>query len=127
MAAIRNIETGEITVVDQTPTHVHGVWECGNMRFTDPSKDIFEAVETFAPTMSVVDFWELFTVQEETLIRQKATTEPIIATWLRRLDDQRTVSVNITLPAVVSAITYVATDIPLAAGRLDTILAGIPA
>jgi hypothetical protein len=127
MAAIINIETGELITVAQDPLHVQGVWECGDQRFTDPSMNLFEAVATVSDPCAVTDFWELFTVEEEIAIRQKGTTDVLVSTWLGRLDDQRTTSISITLPSVIGAITYVAGDIPLADGRLEQILAGIPA
>ena len=125
MAAIINIETGELITVAQDPLHVQGVWECGDQRFTDPSMNLFEAVATVSDPCSVPFFWELFTVYEETAIRAKAATDPAITVWLRRLDDQRTTSISITLPSVIDAITYVAGAIPLADGRLEQILAGV--
>ena len=126
MPAVQNVATGEITQTTQTPVLRHGVWEGGNKRFTDPTGTLFVPVATLSTTPSVTDFWELFTVEEEAAIRLKGTTDAPTGAWLRRLDDPRTVQVNLAFPSVINAITYVAGTIPLAPGRLAQILAGIP-
>ena len=123
MAAIKHLATGETITVAEAPTLIQGVWECGDQRFTDPSGDQFVQIPTIST--SVVDFWELFTVQEEVAIR--ASNDPVVQVWLRRLDDPRTKEVKLSFQYVIDAITYVAGVIPFADGRLAQILAGVPA
>lgn len=84
--------------------------------------------------LSTPDFWLCFTTAEEIAIRaagvgNPTATPPIasdetIATWLRRLDDPRTLTINLSLAGIAEALTYLTSKGLLASGRQAQILAG---
>lgn len=99
MYTIRHILTGTTHQVSKKPVHLHGTWECGDLRFTDPNGQGFEElVETI---ITVPDFWKLFTMYEESLVRSNGPPDPVIVIWLRRLDDPRTTEVNLSSQELV--------------------------
>jgi hypothetical protein len=51
MAQIKNLITGDIFTVANTPIFDNGVWECGDQRFTDPIGDQYELVAPILPTI----------------------------------------------------------------------------
>ncbi len=202
MPFIKNVATGEVTQVTKIPVWVNGVWECGNLRFFDPSGTQFVNP---APggVVPVTGFWLLFTVTEEVAIRAAAaggmlaagaafTTassditmaaanpgwvipgmavvdrslngpssglylgvvatyvgstltlaadtvtaslgtsdmlafsgDNVLATWLGRLDDPRTLTVDLSLGGMSEGLTYGTNVGLLAAGRMAQILAGV--
>jgi hypothetical protein len=93
LPTIRHKLTGSTFEVDKSPEHAYGTWECGNMRFTDPHGNLFE--EIIKSAMSVPDFWKLFTLYEESLIRQAAIKDPVVEMWLKRIDDPRTTGIEL--------------------------------
>jgi hypothetical protein len=81
------------------------------------------------PTTMVIDvptFFMRFTPQEESAIR--ASTDPIVIVFLRRIDDVRTTRVNLALEAVQQGVGYLSTTTPplIASDRVAQILAPEP-
>jgi hypothetical protein len=71
MPQIQNVASGTIYQVTRVPAWVKGMWECGSMRFYDPSGAQFINP---APggVMPVPELWLCFTVTEEANIRTAA-------------------------------------------------------
>lgn len=49
MAKIRHIATGAVIVTTDNPIFRFGIWECGDMRFTDPDGAQYEVVSLNVP------------------------------------------------------------------------------
>lgn len=95
-----------------------GVWT------NPPTPPAPPAPPTIYPKLAVPHFWLCFTPQEESSIR--ASADAVVKILLRRLDDPRTEFVDLNLPSIQNAITYLSTTSPalIAPARVPQILAG---
>lgn len=128
MAQIKHIASNIIFIVTETPVFKGGVWECGDQRFTDPQKTLYEIVVTVIPvTVSVIGFKLLFTISERVAINAARASNPIIDDFYQLLDDVRTENVDLSLTAVQEMLAYLVTQGLLSTERKDAILAYSPA
>lgn len=130
MGLIKNISTGELLQTLEVPAWKDGVWECGNIRFVDIGKDIYESdsstnYSTQTPTPA--EFLLLLTLQERVAIRAAGATDVVIGDILRMVDDPRVTFVDLTNPSVIEAVNYLTTTEPplLTTERAAQILTGI--
>lgn len=128
MYKIKHITSNtEITVATE-PHWSGGIWDCGDQRFVDADKAIYEPVAPVLtpPTIPVIEFKLLFTAQERVVINAARATDPVIEDFYKLLDDPRTTVVNLSLPAVQDMIGYLALQNLITAERKAVILAYRP-
>lgn len=132
MSQIKNISTGELTQVSETPIWKAGVWECGNLRFVDIEKAIYEPIPgtnglTLTPTPP--EFLLLLTLQERVAIRAARATDLVVDDLLQMVEDPRLTFVELTNPSVIEAINYLTTIEPplLMVERAARVLSGLSA
>lgn len=132
MPAILNKQTGETITVSSAPRYEHGMWECGDQRFTDLTGSEYAPVLSAPqPTVGPNEFYFLWTIQEQVAIDSLRTTDKVVELFMRRLDDPRTTAVVLTSPAVQAAVAHTV-DMLAAQGviqdkdaRIAAILAGV--
>jgi len=104
---IKNIASGEIDAVASLPLWIEGVWECGDQRFTDPAKTLYEMPTTLQ--LTAMALYLAFTPAERIAI--KKSTDPIVedfwATYELAADQKATI--DPTLASFVAGLTYLAT------------------
>lgn len=125
MYAILDKQTGLTISVSAAPVYEHGMWECGDQRFTDPTKTHYEPVPVFEP-MTPMTFYLAFTVAERLAI--KTNPDPIIVEfWDTYQRAERTgTNVDPNLASVVNGLTYLfGKDVLAEQSRIDEIRAGI--
>lgn len=132
MAQIKIIETGEVIEVAAQPEWVNGIWECGDVRFTDPEKTLYAAVveSPQAPKLSPIEFELLFTMQEQVSIEQ--SNDPYVKKFNKLIQDQKAVNaydptrgmIDLGLSFVREAIAYLVSINMLTQARADIILVG---
>lgn len=150
MAQIENIATGAVYTVADTPVWVNGIWECGDQRFTDPTKTLYEVPVSYAP-LTPMQFYLAFKTNERMLLKALATTgvpvgsalvspaptaaipvDPVIAefwaTYQLAVQSNSTIDPN--LDSIQEGLAYLAeptapTPAVIAAARVPQILAGI--
>lgn len=137
MPQIKQVSDGAIFTVSENPAWVAGMWECGNMRFTDPSGDQYEVVELGTgqyPVLEPMDFYLAFTSDERRAIKA-STDENVKELWDTYERCERTGKpIDCNRPSVQRMVGYLAqksTDTPpgpgiITADRIPQILAGIP-
>lgn len=126
MPKIKNVETNEIIAVSQQPVFSGGIWECGDQRFIDPTGALFEVVSPASSPVSVIEFKLLFSISERVAINAARATDPVIDDFYKLLDDPRTETVNLALPAVAEMLAYLVQQTLLSADRAAEILAYRP-
>lgn len=113
MAKIRNIATGVITEVEETPRLKAGIWECGDQRFTDSTGSLYEiVVEVVPPTVSVATFLLSFTSAERVKARALRSTDPILDDFWLVLD--KATNVDLSWPSVQDGVEYTLTVVKAA-------------
>lgn len=119
MGKITNIATGEIIATAEPPVWVSGIWECGNLRFTDPGQDLYQPVEEapVPPTVGAIAFQRLFTRAERAKARELRATDLELDDIWRQIEDPRTDVVVMALPSVQDDIEYTLQAVK--AGGLD--------
>lgn len=127
MPKIKNVATGNITEVSQTPVFVGGIWECGSQRFTDATGTEYEVVEGLVeyPQLSPVQFKMCFTPQERIAIKALRATNQIIDDAYEILDDPRLTTVDMALASNQQMIDYLVSLAALTPERAAQIKAGI--
>jgi hypothetical protein len=95
----------------------------GSVLHEDAAKD-YEVV-TKPPTISTVEFRNLFTIAEEIAIT--TSTDPAIKILWSRFTDPKLNNVDMSLKSVQDALVYMTTTAILASGRMETIIAGVAA
>lgn len=98
-------------------TFAGGVW-------TNPTVVTPPAPTPVYPTVSVPTFKSLFTFQEEMAI--EASADPLVKTFLGRINDPRVTQVDLGLSSVQQGIQYLVTLSILTAARVPQILTGVP-
>jgi hypothetical protein len=92
---------------------------------TKPVQPEFVQLKVIAvpPTVSVIEYKLLFTVQER--IATKNSTDPVIVDLQELMNDARTTVVDLSLKSIQEALDYMTTLNILGAGRKAEILTGI--
>lgn len=126
MPTIINTETGEISSVNIYPQWADGVWNAGDLRFTDPDQNVYKAGP---PSLGPIHFKLLFQIAELVQIDSLTVTDPVVKTFMGIVDDPRTDTVDLSLKSVQDGIAYVLGKIYLSDsvklnGRLAEILTG---
>lgn len=122
MHQIRHIATGATLTVNEYPAHKEGEWHCGNKRFTDPEGTWFVPINS----ISVVGFKLLFLISERIAINTAKEIDPVVQDFYRLLDDVRTDTVDLSLPAVGEMLTYLVSQDLLTEQRKADILSYRP-
>ncbi len=117
MAQIRNIISGDIYVVAQTPVYTGGVWECGDQRFVDDGGGYTVVIDPILPTITKTHFLLTFTSSERVKARSLRATDPVLDDFWLILDTADTV--NLALPSVQNGIEYTLSAVK--AGGLTTL------
>lgn len=132
MNRIQNIETKAIVEVELEPVWVGGVWECGNVRFTDPDKAIYQAVpaDVSPKQLTPVEFKMCFTSAERlaiTAIRDNAEhpASPTLKDVYSILDDPRLKIVDLGLQSNLDLIDFLVSLNVLTSGRAAEIKDGV--
>ncbi len=84
MASIKNLETGEVIEVADVPQWINGVWECGNLRFTDPTQTTFAPVAAYA--IVPADSFYTFRLSVAERVKARASTDAEVIEVVRTLD-----------------------------------------
>lgn len=150
MAQIENIATGAVYTTAETPVWVNGIWECGDQRFTDPARNLYEVPATYAP-LTPMQFYLAFKTSERMLLKALATTgipvgsplvSPAPATaipadsiveefWATyQLAVQSNSAIDPNLDSIQEGLAYLASPVAptppvITSGRISQILAGI--
>lgn len=108
MGKLKCTETGEVFETAETPQWVAGIWECGNVRFTDPEQNIYERVEELPtpPTVGAIAFQRLFTSDERVKARELRKDDLRLDDIWRQIEDPRTDVVVMALPSIQADIEY---------------------
>lgn len=108
MLKLRNIQSGEIyTFGTNIPTFSAGVWCIGNMKFVDPNKTRYEAIdypEISDLSVSPIRFKILFTAAQRIAIRTSA--DPVVQDFFNLIEDPRLDLVILPLSSTVDALSY---------------------
>lgn len=127
MYQIKHIMSNTIINVASEPVYSRGVWDCGDQRFSDPAGDQYEILSTNVPaTISVITFKLLFPIANRVAINAARATDPTIEDFYSLLDDQRTTTVDLALPAVQEMIDYLVAQTLITTELRDAILAYKP-
>jgi len=127
MYQIKHIMSNTIINVASEPVYSRGVWDCGDQRFSDPAGDQYEILSTKVPaTISVITFKLLFPIANRVAINAARATDPTIEDFYSLLDDQRTTTVDLALPAVQEMIDYLVAQTLITTELRDAILAYKP-
>ena len=131
---IKHLSDSTLITVSEPPVWVSGIWECGNMRFTDPSQTLYAAVP-FYSALTPMQLYLAFTTTERMAIKKSADPN-VVEFWATyQLAAQLNNTIDPNLVSVQEALTYLATPTtatPPGAGilastsRIAQILAGIP-
>jgi hypothetical protein len=70
---IKRVSDGTLFTVTQQPVWVNGIWECGNMRFTDPAQTWYASVQVY-PILTPMQFYLAFTPTERIAIKNSTDT-----------------------------------------------------
>jgi len=123
MYQIKHIASNTIINVSSEPIFRGGVWDCGDQRFSDPAGDQYEIVPVNVPaTISVITFKLLFPIANRVAINAARATDPTIEDFYSLLDDQRTTTVDLALPAVQEMIDYLVDQSLITSELRDAIL-----
>ena len=130
---IKHLSDSTLITVSEPPVWVSGIWECGNMRFTDPGQTAYAPVTVY-PTLTPMQFYLAFTAAE--MIDIKGSADPLVKEFYARyqLAVQTNTPIDPNLVSVQEGLAYLATATTatpagagiLAAGRVAQILAGTP-
>lgn len=118
MPLIRHIESGELITVAQQPTYSSGMWECGDQRFTDPMRDLYD-VPAIAGKVGPIHFQMLFAPAEMIAANDLKATDKVLASFWKLIDDPRTDTVDLSLLSVQNAIEYTLNAVKNAGVDLD--------
>lgn len=125
MPAIKQLSTDEIIQVAETPVWRNGLWDCGDQRFLDPGKDLYEVVEdTSAPQLTRVQFKMLFTSAERIAIKEARATDAILDDFYELLEDPQLTYIDLDLQSNRDAINYLASKGYITPERIPEILSG---
>ncbi len=123
MYQIKHISSNTIINVASEPFLSGGIWDCGDQRFSDPVGDQYEIVPISAPAkISVIEFKLLFPVANRAAIHAARSTDPTIEDFYSLLDDPRTTTVDLALPAVQEMIDYLVAQTLITSELRDAIL-----
>lgn len=110
MGKLKHIESGQVIETSQTPIFSAGVWECGDLRFTDPSRDQYEVVDVHVhPVVSPPQFKLLYTSAERVALRGNLagqSPDPVLVDFFSLLDDPQLKEVDLNLESVQGGIEY---------------------
>jgi len=127
MYQIKHIASNTIISVEIDPIYNGGVWDCGDQRFSDPAGDQYEIVPVNVPaTISVIEFKLLFPIAIRVAINAARATDATIDDFYSLLDDPRTKTVDLALPAVQEMIDYLVDQMLITSELRDDILAYRP-
>lgn len=126
MAQIKQVTTGQVYEVSQEPVWLEGVWECGNLRFTDPDKTAYEPQPPaqWIPLIGPIAFQMLFKVDELVAIDAVKETNAAIRIFWKLLDDPRTDYVDRNLEPIQSMLQSLEAGGLIGPGRAQEILHG---
>lgn len=109
MPKLRNTLTDDIVDVENTPIFKNGVWECGNVRITDPDGTAFAAVvEAQYPSITPVEFKMCFTSAERRTLKTALNTDDTLKDAYEILEDPRLKWVDMGLKSNRDLIDYMA-------------------
>ena len=132
MAQIKRLSDGSLTTVESQPVWINGIWECGNMRFTDPSQTLYQAVASY-PILTPMQLYLAFTPSERIAIK-KSTDPDVIEFWATyQLAVQTNTPIDPNLISVQEGLDWLATPTTatpagpgiLATSRITQILNGV--
>ena len=132
MAQIKRLSDGSLTTVESQPVWINGIWECGNMRFTDPSQTLYQAVASY-PILTPMQLYLAFTPAERIAIK-KSTDPDVIEFWATyQLAVQTNTPIDPNLISVQEGLDWLATPTTatpagpgiLATSRITQILNGV--
>lgn len=103
MPYLIDIATATRHLVSAAPRWHHGIWECGDQRFVDPDCSLYRAPP---PPIGPNEFYFLWTMQEQVAIEEIRKTDQVVMLFMRRLDDPRTMEVDLSDPAVQGAVRH---------------------
>lgn len=127
MSQIKHIASNTIITVSSEPVYNSGVWDCGDQRFSDPAGDQYEIVSINTPVkISVIEFKLLFPKERRVAINAARATNATIEDFYSLLDDPRTTTVDLALPAVQEMIDYLVAQTLITSELRDAILAYKP-
>ena len=108
MAQIKRLSDGSLTTVESQPVWINGIWECGNMRFTDPSQTLYQAVASY-PILTPMQLYLAFTPAERIAIK-KSTDPDVIEFWATyQLSVQTNTPIDPNLISVQEGLDWLAT------------------
>lgn len=127
MYQIKHISSNTIINVASEPFLSGGIWDCGDQRFSDPAGDQYEIAPVNVPaTISVITFKLLFPIANRVAINAARSTNATIEDFYSLLDDPRTTTVDLALPAVQEMIDYLVAQTLITTELRDAILAYRP-
>jgi len=108
MAQIKRLSDGSLITVSNPAVWINGVWECGNMRFTDPLQALYQAVPVY-PVLTPMQFYLAFAATE--MIDIKGSNDPMVKEFYARyqLAVQTNTPIDPNLVSVQEGLTYLAT------------------
>jgi len=126
MPQLKNIVTGALFETSENPIWVDGTWECGDLRFMDPAKTVYEIVtgSTVIPLIGPIAFQMLFTVEELVAIDAAKEANAGIRIFWKLLDDPRTDFVDRNLEPIKTMLHSLEQAGLIGPGRADEILTG---
>lgn len=106
------------------PVYSGGVWDCGQVRFTDAEGILYEPVfnedELPITLVTPIQFKMLFTPLERVAI--KASEDPVVQDFFSLVEDPRLTAVDRNLQSVENALRYLEALSLIDPGRADQIL-----
>jgi len=126
MYQLKHIASNTVINVSNRPVLNGGVWDCGDQRFLDPGGDQYEIVNTTPAAIPVIGFKLLFPIANRVAINAARSTDAIIEDFYSLLDDPRTETVDLALPAVQEMLNYLVEHTLITAELRDAILAYRP-
>lgn len=127
MFSLKRLSDGVELPVSAYPQWVAGTWECGDQRFLDQGKGLYESAGIGpCPVIDGPTLFMLFTPAEEAGIRASADVQ--VQVLVRRADDPRVTKIDLSQPSVQQLVTYLSTTSPplIQPARVAQILTGQP-